>query len=104
MAPDDISRETELAFTDGGWLGDALPLDDFAVPGLGPADAILEVGVLAAATVGCEGVSVDPEWLAATAPVEAVVELWQDVRMNPKSTERPLPTSQNCKSSCHSPP
>jgi len=75
MAPDDISRETELAFTDGGWLGDALPLDDFAVPGLGPADATLEeVGVLAAATVGCEYVSADPEWLTAAAPVVAVVE------------------------------
>ena len=62
IAPDDISRETELAFTDGCWLGDgdALPLDDFAASDLALAGAVL-VGAgalpVAAAATGFEGAS-----------------------------------------------
>jgi hypothetical protein len=55
MAPDDMSRATELAFTDGDWLGDALPPDDFAASNL--ADAELEgAGVWTAAAIGLEDV------------------------------------------------
>jgi hypothetical protein len=55
-APDDMSRATELAFTDGDWLGDALPpTDDFAASCLAGAELEGE-GVWTAAAIGLEDV------------------------------------------------
>ena len=97
-APDDTSRETELAFTDGCWLGDALPLDDFAVSALGPPGAVL-VGVgalpVAAAAAGLEDVPEGPSWLTAAAtPGEAFVGL-RGVSVKPRYKGWPLPTLLN---------
>jgi hypothetical protein len=68
-----------LAFTDGCWLGDALPLDDFAASGLGPPGVVL-VGTgalpVAAAAAGLEDVPEGPSWLTAAAtPGEPYVGL-----------------------------
>lgn len=63
-----MSRATELAFTEGEWLGDGVLLpDDFAASGLGLADgAVLEgAGVLPATAKGLEAVLEDASWLTA---------------------------------------
>lgn len=77
IAPDDTSRATELAFTEGVWLGDGLPLlDAFAASGLGlAAGAALEgAGVLPATAEGLEAVLEVASWLTA-APGGLFVEL-----------------------------
>ena len=76
-APDDTSRATELAFTEGEWLGDGLLLlDAFATSGLGlPAGAVPEgAGVLPATAKGLEAVLEVASWLTA-APEGLFVEL-----------------------------
>jgi hypothetical protein len=86
ITPDDRSRATELAFTDGDWLGDALPPDDFAGSDLGLTGAGLEApGVLAAAATGLEdGPEVAP-WLAAAMPGALYVGLrGMYVRLRPR--------------------
>jgi hypothetical protein len=77
-APDDMSRATELAFTEGEWLGDGPPplLDAFGASALGLAGgAVFEgAGVLPAAAMGLEAVLEVASWLTA-APGELFVEL-----------------------------
>jgi len=68
-APDDMSRATELAFTEGEWIGDGLPLlDAFAASGLGLAGgAVFEgAGVLPATAKGLEAVLEVASWSTAT--------------------------------------
>jgi len=67
-APDDMSRATELAFTEGVWLGDGPLLPDgFGASALGLAGgAVLEgAGVLPASAMGLEAVLEVASWLTA---------------------------------------
>lgn len=75
-APDDMSRATELAFTEGEWVGDGPLLPDaFGASALGLAAAALEgAGVLPAAAKGLEDVLEVASWLTAT-PEGLFVEL-----------------------------
>jgi hypothetical protein len=76
-APDDMSRATELAFTEGEWVGDGPLLPDAfgaSALGLACAAALEGAGVLPAAAKGLEVVLEVASWLTAT-PEGLFVEL-----------------------------